>query len=138
MTHRLKRAFCVNEAFSFHTLATTQPAWRMRPTSTRVDTVRREGVREGERCKNILDVGASLSVSSSSATCHMLSFYPSPCWWLGSKSHVPVVPPFFPLSSSALCLSLSNCLFYPLACPSPGEGWLQRLSVDCWESTWTG
>lgn len=37
---------------------------------------------------------------------------------------------------SPLPLTPSNCLFYPLACPSPTEDWKQQLSEDCWESTW--
>lgn len=52
---------------------------------------------------------------------------------LGSLSSYPISTFFL----SPLPLTLSNCLFYPLACPSPAEDWKQQLSEGCWESTWT-
>lgn len=51
---------------------------------------------------------------------------------LGSLSFHPTSTFFL----SPLPLTPSNCLFYPLACPSPAEDWKQQLSKDCWESTW--
>lgn len=63
--------------------------------------------------------------------------YPSPrsggeSQHLGSLSSHPTSTFYL----SPLPVTPSNCLFYPLACPSPAEDWKQQLSEDCWESTW--
>lgn len=143
MTHRVKSFSCVEAFFFSYTCCHTCPPWRMKHTNT-PSRYSAEGKRKGGRKiqkKKVFDVGSSLSVSSSSATCHMLSLYPSPCSWLGSKSlHLTSLlsHPSSLFFLPPLPLTLSNCLFYPLVCPSPTEGWIQQLSVDCWESTWTG
>lgn len=132
MAHRVKRAFlCKWGVFLPYT--STHPSCMENEAHKHKSRYRIEGrSRNGER---VFDVGVSLSASSSSATCHMLSLFV--VRRETSVSRIPVPPP--PQSSSPpLPLTLSNCLFYPLACPTPTEGWIQPLSVDCWESMWTG
>lgn len=132
MAHRVKRAFlCKWGVFLPYT--STHPSCMENEAHKHKSRYRIEG-----RSRN----GENESLMLVCLCPHLPPVQPVTCslflWLEGKPLYLASLFPPPQSSSPPLPLTLSNCLFYPLACPTPTEGWIQPLSVDCWESMWTG